>query len=78
MLVESRCGTASRTADTAMHAAASTWGPRPPPNSLAISPLTSTTRPAASADANLSPTSESPNSSLAARASSGVSGGWSA
>ena len=77
MAVDVRCPTASSTDDTAIDAAASSCAPRPPPNSRAINPVSSTTSPAASADGSRSPTSEPSNSRSIACANSGVNGGWS-
>jgi hypothetical protein len=75
--VDVRWPTASSTDETAIDAAASSWTPRPPPNSRAISPVSSTTSPAASADGSRSPTRAPSKSRSIACTSNGVSGGWS-
>jgi len=77
VVVDSRCPTASSTAETPMLAAASTWAPFEPPSSRAIRPVISTTSAAASTDGRRNPVSEPGSTVSIARASSGVSGGWS-
>ena len=57
--------------------AASSCARRPPPNSRAVSPATTTVPHAASAGHIRRPSSDTPNSFSDTHASSGVSTGWS-
>jgi hypothetical protein len=77
VVVESRWPVASRTAAPAVDAAASSWPARSLPNSRAISPASTTTSAAPSADGSRRPTSDPGATVSMTRASKGVSGGWS-
>jgi hypothetical protein len=77
VVVDSRWPTINRIDETAMHAAASSWADRPPPNSRAISPVSTTTAPAARADGSRRATSDPGTRASIAAANAGVSGGWS-
>ncbi len=68
----SQCPVTSTIADTAAHAAAIACARRPPPSSRASRAVSSTVVPAASAEGSRSTVSEA-DSSLIARAISGVS-----
>ncbi len=76
-MVLRRCPTASATPDPPAAIAAKTWAFRPPPKRFAIEAVRTTTMPIASAGITLSAVGEVPATVSAARATSGVSGGWS-
>ncbi len=76
-VVDNRWNAASSSAEVAAATAAIVWAPRPPPNSRAISAVSTTDAAPASAGSRRNAQANGPMSPLTTQATAGTKGGWS-